>query len=119
KIGYVIPEWPGQTHLWIWREVCHLREFGTSVRLFSTRRPPERDRARHAFAQEAIDQTTYRWPIRPLHILWLLLSNFLRNPIGFFACIGLALRLPIEDKPRWKKLLPLLMPACYLAREVR
>ena len=32
KVGYVIPEWPGQTHLWIWREVCHLREFAVAVR---------------------------------------------------------------------------------------
>src|SRR6202035_108956 len=44
KIGYVIPEWPGQTHLWIWREICHLREWQVPIRIFSTRRPGERDR---------------------------------------------------------------------------
>jgi glycosyltransferase involved in cell wall biosynthesis len=119
KVGYIIPEWPGQTHLWIWREVCHLREFGVDVRLFSTRRPPDRDKARHAFADEAIGQTTYLWPIGAGRIVWLLLANFLRSPIGFLRCIWLALRLPVEARPRFKALLPLILPACHLASEVR
>src|SRR3954452_6745691 len=100
KIGYVIPEWPGQTHLWIWREVCHLREFGASVRLFGTRRPPDRDKARHAFAEEAMGETTYLWPMGAGKILKVLLAGFFRNPIGFFRCIWLALTLPIEERPR-------------------
>ena len=111
KVGYVIPEWPGQTHLWIWREVCHLREFGVGVRLFSTRRPPERDKARHAFADEAIAQTTYLWPIGAGKIVWLLMANFMRSPIGFLRCIWLALRLPVEARPRFKAPLPLIVPA--------
>lgn len=119
KIAYVIPEWPGQTHLWIWREVCHLREFGVSVRLFSTRRPPERDKARHAFTEQAIAETTYLWPMGLGRVLWLLLVNFLRSPIGFLRCIGLAFSLPIESRPRFKTLLPLLAPACSLASAVR
>jgi glycosyltransferase involved in cell wall biosynthesis len=118
-VGYVIPEWPGQTHLWIWREVCHLRELGVTVRLFSTRRPPERDRARHAFADEAIGQTMYLWPIGAGKIARVLLASLLRSPIGFARCIGLAFTLPIEGRLRFKRLLPLLLPACYLAAEVR
>jgi colanic acid/amylovoran biosynthesis glycosyltransferase len=119
KVGYVIPEWPGQTHLWIWREVCHLREFGVAVRLFSTRRPPDRDRARHAFADEAIAQTTYLWPIGFGKLLRVVLGNLARNPIGFLRCVALASSLPIEGRFRFKMLLPLLLPACYLAAEVR
>ena len=46
QVGYLIPEFPGQTHVWMWREIMHLREWGLHIRLYSTRRPPERDRAR-------------------------------------------------------------------------
>src|SRR5260370_13394178 len=113
-IGYVIPEWPGQTHLWIWREICHMREFGTPVHLFSTRRPPERDKARHGFVAQATSETTYLWPMSALKCLGVLLLGFLRNPIGFIRCILLAFTLPIEDRHRLRQLLPLLAPACYL-----
>ena len=118
-IGYVIPEWPGQTHLWIWREVSHLREFGATVRLFSTRRPPERDKARHAFVNQAVSETTYLWPIGILRSLSVLLSSFVRNPLGFLRCLGLVFTLPVEHKQRLRQLLPLLLPACVLADEVR
>lgn len=118
-IGYVIPEWPGQTHLWIWREVSHLREFGATVRLFSTRRPPERDKALHAFAGQAMSETTYLWPTRFLRILYAVLSSFIRNPIGFLRCIALVFTLPVDHKQPIRHLLPLILPACVLADEVR
>lgn len=119
RIGYVIPEWPGQTHIWIWREICHMREFGATLRLFSTRRPPDRDRSRHPFTEQAIAETTYLWPIGVGRVLWYVLVAFLRNPVGFFKAIHLARTLPIDEKPAWKRLLPLIVPACYLAHEVR
>ena len=119
-IGYVIPEWPGQTHLWIWREICHMRDMGAPVHLFATRRPPERDKARHGFAAEAIAETVYLWPIKNIfRNLALVLMAFFRNPIGFFRCIGLAFTLPIDDRGRLRQLLPLILPACLLANEAR
>ena len=118
SIGYVMPEWPGQTHLWLWREICHMREFGASVRLFSTRRPPERDKARHAFAAQAEAETTYLWPAGLWRTLVAIVSCFLRNPAGLFRCIKLAWTLPL-DKPRRLSQLKLIVPACVLARETR
>lgn len=118
-IGYVIPEWPGQTHLWIWREVSHLRELGAKVRLFSTRRPPERDKARHAFVDQAVAETTYLWPAGFFRILVALLSSFVRNPLGFLRCITLVFTLPVDHKQPIRQLLPLLLPACVLADQVR
>ena len=118
-IGYVIPEWPGQTHLWIWRELSHLREFGAPVRLFSTRRPPERDKARHAFSNQAVSETTYLWPTGFFKAIYVLFSNLFRNPIGFFRCLTLVFTLPVDNKQPFRQLLPLLIPACILADEVR
>ena len=119
KIGYVVPEWPGQTHLWIWREISHLREWQVPIRLFSTRRPPERDRGRHAFAADAMAETFYLWPVGFWRAVGLLLYGLCTSPIGFVRCIAMALSIPVETRPLWRHVLPLLVPACRLARQVR
>lgn len=64
RIGYLVPEWPGQTHAFFWRELCALRALGNSVYLFSTRRPPE-GACLHAFAEQARATTYYLYPPRP------------------------------------------------------
>ena len=120
KVGYVIPEWPGQTHLWIWREISHLREWGVDVRIFATQRQ-YRDmyRARHAFAAEAEAQTTYLWPMRWHKAVGCVLTSLVRSPVGFFKAIGMALRLPVDKGVKRRSVLGLIVPACYLAREAR
>jgi hypothetical protein len=115
----VIPEWPGQTHLWIWREICHMRELGADLRLFSTRHPPNRDRARHAFAPRAIAETIYLWPLNFIRVLRCMLVCLMRNPVGFARCVYLGFTLPVDVRLRFRRVLPLLAPACYLATQVR
>src|SRR5262245_48696673 len=39
-LGYLIPEFPGQTHIFVWREIEQMRRLGRRIRLFSTQRPP-------------------------------------------------------------------------------
>jgi len=116
-VGYVIPEFPGQTHVWMWREITHLREWGAPVRLYSTRPPPERDRARHAFAGAAEREAVFLWPRGVFRVLadaaWALVTR----PLGFLRCIGLGLSLPVNPGPAWRVALPLLAPACVLARD--
>jgi glycosyltransferase involved in cell wall biosynthesis len=87
--------------------------------IFSTRRPHPRDRARHAFADIGEAQTFYLWPMSPGRLLWVLLVCFLRSPIGFLRCIALGFTLDVEARPRWKYILPLLLPACNFAYEAR
>lgn len=60
-LGYFVPEFPNQTHIWMWREIVALRRAGVRVRLISTRRPGV-DACRHAFAEEARGETTYVYP---------------------------------------------------------
>ena len=62
-IGYLVPEFPSQTHTFFWREICALRARGADVRLFSTRRPAP-EACRHAFAEEAARETRYLVPPR-------------------------------------------------------
>lgn len=58
RIGYLIPEFPGQTHIMFWRERSALRDMGITTYLVSTRRPPKRIRS-HDWVDEAERQTFY------------------------------------------------------------
>ena len=61
KIGYLVPEFPNQTHIIFWREITLLREMGVEVLLLSTRRPPPRS-CPHEFAVQAEAETHYTYP---------------------------------------------------------
>lgn len=116
NLGYLIPEFPGQTHIWMWREITHLREWDVPITIFSTRRPPEASRARHAFADAAGRETIYLWP-RPAGTILALLWAMARHPLGFVRAVWLGLTLPVDHRPAARTVLPLLAPACVLARE--
>ncbi len=58
RIGYLVPEFPGQTHAFFWRELKRLKELGVEGRLISTR-PPPAGLVCHAWSQEAISATHY------------------------------------------------------------
>ena len=64
KLGMLIPEFPTQTHVFFWREIEALRELGVEVHVISTKRPDEP--CPHAFAQTAIEQTHYLYPLRKM-----------------------------------------------------
>jgi glycosyltransferase involved in cell wall biosynthesis len=112
-LGYLIPEFPGQTHIFIWREIEQVRRLGHRVHLYSTREPPDRDRARHAFAAEAAERTTYLWPPSTTSLAasaaWAL-----ARPSRLLAATRLALTIDVDAKPNWRSVLPLVAPACIL-----
>lgn len=117
KIGYLIPEWPGQSHLWAWREISHLRDAGLEIKLLSTRRPKQL--GKHSFALRAEAETSYQWPLKIQQILKGLIWAVCHSPKGFLDCIFLGLTLPVEQRPAWKSVFPLLIPAFHLARTVQ
>lgn len=119
RVGYIIPEFPGQTHVWMWREIVHMREAGADLHLFSTRRPPERDKARHDFAESAAAETTYLWPMSAPAVLSSLAWAIFTKPLGLLRAARWAMTLPVEKKPNLKTVLPLVIPACRLARDVK
>ncbi|MBN9280129.1 MAG: glycosyltransferase family 4 protein [Hyphomicrobium sp.] len=59
-IGYLVPEFPGQTHIMFWREIEALKSMGEKVALVSTRRPSID--CPHDFASAAISETHYIYP---------------------------------------------------------
>src|SRR3977135_524346 len=58
RIAYLIPEFPGQTHMFFWRERAALRQIGITAYLVSTRRP-RRAIISHDWANQAHSETFY------------------------------------------------------------
>lgn len=71
KIGYLVPEFPSQTHAFFWRELTAMEEAGRTLCLYSTRRPAP-GACPHGFAAEATQRTTYLFPPRAGDALTLL-----------------------------------------------
>jgi glycosyltransferase involved in cell wall biosynthesis len=116
-VGYLVPEFPGQTHVWIWRELVHMREWGVTVRLFSTRPPDKVSAARHAFAQQARSETTYVWP-RPIRsILGALVWAVATRPRGLARAATIPLGLDGTSLRQRLASLPLIAAACVFSRE--
>lgn len=61
RLGYLVPEFPSQTHTFFWKEICELRRRGVEVFTVSTRRPST-DACRHEFAAKARAETKYLFP---------------------------------------------------------
>ena len=61
KIGYFIPQFPGQTHIFFWRERQFLAELGIETDLVSTQLPP-RALVSRVWAEEAKKNTVYLLP---------------------------------------------------------
>lgn len=90
RIGYFIPEFPGQTHIFFWREMAALESMGIEVDLVSTKRPPSKIMS-HIWTVEAQQRTTYLFP--PGENLIATFLEILRcGPGGWFRCLWAILR---------------------------
>jgi colanic acid/amylovoran biosynthesis glycosyltransferase len=118
-IAYFIAEFPGQTHIWIWREASHMLEWDVDVRFFSTRPPKPEFAARHAFASRIREETFYLWPRRPSSMLRALLWALLTRPMGFWRAAIRALAADGMSMLERAAVFPLLAAACVFAREAQ
>ncbi len=64
-LGYLIPEFPGQTHIFFWREILALERMGINVALFSTRKPAA-GLISHKWSDEAMARTEYLGKVDPV-----------------------------------------------------
>lgn len=109
RLGYVVPEFPTQTHIFFWREAAALGELGVDVHWLSTRRPQEA--CPHAFAREATARTHYAFPPRAALALRLLLAR----PGATAAALGYLARLRESSAIAKLRRLGLLLCAADLA----
>lgn len=61
RIGYLVPEFPGSTHIFFWRELRVLEECGVACDIVSTRKPAAW-RVSHDWSPAAMARTTYLLP---------------------------------------------------------
>jgi len=75
NLGYLVPQFPGQTHIFFWREIADLERLGAVPHLLSTRPPPP-GLVSHDWSDAAIARTTYLGRPTPGHAL----TGLLRAP---------------------------------------
>jgi glycosyltransferase involved in cell wall biosynthesis len=118
SLGYLAPEFPGQTHAFFWREIRALEELGINSRLISTRRPPARINV-HGWAAQAQARTTYLLPLQMRDILAIMAELLRAGPVRIARCLKIALT---ADDCTWAERLRLcimIAAAAKLARIMR
>jgi colanic acid/amylovoran biosynthesis glycosyltransferase len=91
RIGYLVPEFPGQTHTWIWRERRALADIGIEADLVSTRRPKLMC---HDWSEEAMRLTHYLVPLSPRDLVGALGALVKAGPKALVRCF----LVPLEVK---------------------
>lgn len=86
KIGYFIPQFPGQTHIFLWRERQFLRKLGIETDLVSTQLPPL-GIASHVWAEEARNSTAYIFPFSARDVINSLLEVLKAGPVAWWRCL--------------------------------
>lgn len=114
SIGYLVPEFPGQTHAFFWREAGAIEAAGVKVQFFSTRRPAA-DACPHAFGPEARARTLYLFPPKPGSVMGFLAARpaALARAIAYVAGLG---ETPLPARAR---LMALIGSAAQLCLECR
>ena len=121
RIAYLIPQFPGQTHIFFWREIQALRKMGLIVDVVSTRKPPQ-NIVCHTWSEKAMSQTQYLTPVNPLAFfegIWMVLKA---GPFRLYQCIKVVRQSPkISIKMRLKMLMliPVAGSLIQLARKNR
>ncbi len=114
SLGYLVPEFPGQTHAFFWREIGAIEDAGTPVRLYSTR-PPAPGSCPHAFAPEAAARTTYLFPPR----LGAAASRILGHPRRAARAVAYVMGLGETPRKGKLRLLAMLPSAATLVADAR
>jgi colanic acid/amylovoran biosynthesis glycosyltransferase len=109
-VGYLVPEFPSQTHTFFWREIGALEDAGVPVHVMSTSRPALQS-CPHDFAEEARARTHYLFPPRPGSV-----AELLRRPVKSARAIGYILGLRETPVLRRLKLLALVPTAMGMVR---
>lgn len=118
KIGYLAPEFPGQTHAFFWREIRALEELGVKSKLVSTKRPPS-EIIVHEWAAEAQARTTYLLPLELGDILAILSELVSAGPINVARCMKLALTADDCSVSERIRLCVMIAAAAKLSRTLR
>jgi colanic acid/amylovoran biosynthesis glycosyltransferase len=116
-IGYFVPEFPGQTHNFFWREIGALREVGVEVMLLSTRRPPKAIES-PAWAAQATSRTTYLFP-QPIQTVLADAAWAAVRPAATWRVLKAIVRAQVQGLHARLQLLGLAMMGVRMARHLQ
>jgi len=85
KIGYFLPQFPGQTHIFFWRERQFLAELEIETDLVSTQLPL-RAITSHLWAEEAIKNTVYLFPFAAKDFINSFVEVLKAGPAAWWQC---------------------------------
>lgn len=88
RIGYFIPEFPGQTHIFFWRERAILTELGVEADLVSTQRPAK-GIASHVWADDAQKNTVYLVPFTTKDFVIAFIEILKAGPTAWVQCFSI------------------------------
>ncbi len=108
KLGYLIPEFPGQTHIFFWRELNAIRDMGIDVQIISTQKN-DLNLVKHDFAKPASEQTFYLHPPKLSYFFWCLI-----HPVWFFRCLKYISSLETRVVEKFKLIYFIIMAAGLL-----
>lgn len=115
-IGYFIPEFPGQTHIFLWRERKVLeQELDIKADLVSTRCPPLAIMS-HKWAAEAKAQTDYLVPFSLTDIWGAIATILLAGPRAWWQCLKAVAQSRDTSVLQKLRLLALIVPGGKLAK---
>lgn len=90
RIGYLLAEFPAQSHTWAWREYQTLKTLGVEAVLVATRTPPKL--TPHPWVQEAQSQTEYLVPFSRKDLALSLQAILLAGPSAWLKCLGVVFK---------------------------
>lgn len=114
-IGYLVPEFPGQTHNFFWREIQALRRLGIEVHLLSTR-PPSAGLMSTSWGPEAISKTIYLYPLKSADLIGALGVLLRAGPAAWIRCLGGIAKAEGVTLKQRARMLGLTLMAAKLAR---
>lgn len=121
QIAYLIPEYPGQTHTFFWRELQAIRALGVKVAVFSTRKPPAKIIS-HDWASQAMAETTYLFPPSGrglLGALGVVLATSPRRWYRLWQAVRQADVLSWQERLRLVALIPMAAELAYFVKKQR
>ena len=108
RLGYLVPEFPQQTHIFFWRELSAMRAMGLDVALISTK-AADSSAIKHSFAEKAAEECFYLHPVSVGALIYLIL-----HPLWLCRCLAYVCSLNDSLRERLKVFYLILVSANLL-----
>ena len=100
QLGYFVPEFPGQTHIFFWREIERLEALGAKIHIVSTRKPLQKITS-HSWSEQAKARTIYLLEQVHLGLVFQLIASAFRfSPVVWMKCFRSIDRSNVSFKSR-------------------